>query len=279
MQRTGYSISKNNYSLPLQPTWPSPRRGSARRTLESKFSPYHNLSFGEDCGNKPRIKNVYNYNCEKNGKFKEISWLLNSGCTDYVVNDERKYEKFILLKNLIEVKLPDGKILKATKVNNIKTYFKNYYNEKLIDLKNVYFVKGINKSLLSVAKITRNNTIVYRNDNAKIYNKNKELVAEANKINDLYVIQSNTYKDFENNVNDVYVNSVKLSEKEKWHRALGHVNFQYLNKLVKDKLVEGLPDKLENNVMKCANCIQSKMANVPFENERSKTSEILVNSH
>ena len=47
---------------------------------------------------------------------------------------------------------------------------------------------------------THNNTIVYRNDNAKIYNKNKELVAEANKINDLYVMQRNTYKDFENDV-------------------------------------------------------------------------------
>ena len=35
-------------------------------------------------------------------------------------------------------------------------------------------------------------------------------------------MQSNIYKDFEN---DLYVNSVKLTEKEKWHRALGHVNF------------------------------------------------------
>ena len=89
-------------------------------------------------------------------------------------------------------------------------------------------------------------------------------------------MKSNVYKDFEN---DVYVNSVKLTEKEKWRRALGHVNFQYLNKLVKDKLLDSLPDKLKNNVMKCANCIQSKMANVPFENERSKTSEILELIH
>ena len=66
--------------------------------VESKLSPYHNLSFGEDCGNKNRIMNVYNYNCDKNGKFKEISWLLDSGCTDHVVNDERMYEKFIVLK-------------------------------------------------------------------------------------------------------------------------------------------------------------------------------------
>ena len=44
-------------------------------------------------------------------------------------------------------------------------------------------------------------------------------------------------------------------------------------------MIDDLPDKLENNVMKCANCIQSKMANVPFENERSKTSEILELIH
>ena len=84
--------------------------------------------------------------------------------------------------------------------------------------------------------------MVYRNDNAKIYNKNRELVAKANKINGLYVMKSNIYKDFENNV---YVNSVKLTEKGKWHRVLGHVNFQYLKKLVEDKLVDGLPDKLK----------------------------------
>ena len=116
--------------------------------LESKFSPYHNQSFGKDCDNKIGKTNVYNYSCEKSGKFKEISGLLDSGCTDHVVKDERMYEKFIVLKNPIEVKLPDGKNLKATKVGNIKTYFKNYHKEKLIDLKNVYFVKGINKNLL-----------------------------------------------------------------------------------------------------------------------------------
>ena len=109
--------------------------------IESKFSPWHNLSFSENCDNKPRIKNFYKYNCEKNGKFKEISWLLDSGCTDHVVNDERMYEKFIVLKNPIEVKLPDGKNLKATKVGNIKIYLKNYHNKKLIDLKKRLFCK------------------------------------------------------------------------------------------------------------------------------------------
>lgn len=52
-----------------------------------------------------------------------------------------------------------------------------------------------------------------------------------------------------------------------------------MNKLVKDKLGEGLPEELENNVKKCANCNQSKMANVPFENERTQSKEILELIH
>lgn len=53
----------------------------------------------------------------------------------------------------------------------------------------------------------------------------------------------------------IYTNVTKLTDKEKWHRALGHVNFQYLDEIVKNKLLDGLPEKLENKKMKCANCI------------------------
>lgn len=77
----------------------------------------------------------------------------------------------------------------------------------------------------------------------------------------------------------MHINTAKLTDKEKWHRALGHVNFQYLNKLINNKLVKGLPDKIESTEMKCSNCIQSKMSNVPFENNRTKTTEILELIH
>ena len=79
--------------------------------------------------------------------------------------------------------------------------------------------------------------------------------------------------------NNVYVNTVKLTDKEKWQWALGHINFQYLNKLVNEKLVEDLPEKLENNGMQCANCIHSKTANVPFENKRTRATEALELIH
>ena len=38
------------------------------------------------------------------------------------------------LKNPIDVKLPDGKKLKATKLGNVKTYFENYHIKKKVQI-------------------------------------------------------------------------------------------------------------------------------------------------
>lgn len=224
----------------------------------------------------PRINQVEKFECNNvDRSFNEIDWLLDSGCTDHIIKNDKYFCNFLCLKNPIDVKLPDGKKLKATKLGTVKTYFKNYYNEVEVNLKNVYFVEGIRQNLLSFSKITEGNTIVAKEQTAKIYNKNRKLIAVADKVNGLYTMKSFLY----NNDKCVYANVIKLTDKEKWHRALGHVNFQYLNKLVNDKLLDGLPDKLEKNIMKCANCIQSKMANVPFDNKRTESREILELIH
>jgi hypothetical protein len=70
-----------------------------------------------------------------------------------------------------------------------------------------------------------------------------------------------------------------MTLKEKWHRTLGHVNFNYLNTLCKNKLLDGIPEELESEYMKCKICIENKMNNRPFENNRSKAQNILEIVH
>ena len=65
-----------------------------------------------------------------------------------------------------------------------------------------------------------------------------------------------------------------MTQKEKFHRILGHANFNYLNMMSKNKLVEGLPENFEPIFLKCGTCLQYKMTNLPFNNNRSKSSEI-----
>ncbi|GJX23972.1 putative ribonuclease H-like domain-containing protein [Tanacetum coccineum] len=50
----------------------------------------------------------------------------------------------------------------------------------------------------------------------------------------------------------------KTDESNKWHRRLGHVNFKNLHKLVKGKLVRGLPLKIFQNDHTCIACQKGK---------------------
>ncbi len=107
-----------------------------------------------------------------------------------------------------------------------------------------------------MSKISKNCTIVAKKDDAKIYDtETRKLITVAKKFNDLYYVNSilnnrnnvsNNESSLSNNENEAFVNSVKLTEKERWHRNLGHVNFNYLNKIVKNKLLDGSPEKIEN---------------------------------
>ena len=55
---------------------------------------------------------------------------------------------------------------------------------------------------------------------------------------------------------------------------LGHVNFGYLNILSQNNLVEGLPSNLESEYLKCDTCVQNKMTNTSFENNKHRARDI-----
>ena len=67
--------------------------------------------------------------------------MLGPHCIDF-----KFFEKLVNWENHVDVELPDSKILKATNIGNVKTYFKTYDNENEIDVKNVYYVKDIGKN-------------------------------------------------------------------------------------------------------------------------------------
>ncbi|GJY37201.1 putative ribonuclease H-like domain-containing protein [Tanacetum coccineum] len=54
------------------------------------------------------------------------------------------------------------------------------------------------------------------------------------------------------------VTKATLDESMLWHRRLGHINFETINKLVKDTLVRGLPSKHFENDQTCVACLKGK---------------------
>lgn len=119
-----------------------------------------------------------------------IVWLLDSGCSNHIFNDESYFENFTLLNKPIEVKLGDGKKLLATKLGNVRSSFKVEDRFISVDIQNVLFVKGMGSNLLSSGRITENNTIVEFGNVAEIFNFTRELIAIAHKRNNLYWLVS-----------------------------------------------------------------------------------------
>lgn len=210
---------------------------------------------------------------------KQITFLLDSGCTRHIVNDDIYFHESIELIKSTTVYLGDGRPLLATKVGTIIVNFIVNNELSTVIIPNVFYVKNMKSNLLSYGKINRKNKISSDEGLTEIYCKiNKRIIAIAKqRDDDLYELIGNV------NIhkNQIAANLIKndMSLKEKWHRKLGHVNFNYLDTLCKNKLADGLPNELESVQMKCEICIKSKMNNIPFENNRAKATEILELVH
>ena len=211
---------------------------------------------------------------ERNNCTREIEWVLDSGCSDHIINNINYYYNYIDLKDLVDVKVGDGRILKATKIGVFVHYFTVYNELKLNTMRNVFFVEKMDKSLISFSKVTMMNKIVSIDNISKIYSKsNNELNGIAFKTNNIYKMYS-IIKSQEVHMSEQM--TCNYTQKEKYHKLLGHVNFNYLDILCTNKLVNGMPNELENEYLKCGTCVQNKTHNIKFENNRHKSKEMLV---
>jgi len=73
------------------------------------------------------VKEIKNSQAEINvSKNLKVEWILDSRCTDHIINNESYFTNYVCLKNPINVKVGDGRSVQATKVGNIQTYFLTY---------------------------------------------------------------------------------------------------------------------------------------------------------
>ena len=91
--------------------------------------------------------------CENDKSTKgQIEWVLDSGCTDHIINSDDYFDSCETLNKPVKVKIGDGTILEATKIGN-KVYFLVYGKRSEVTLTNVFYVKEMKANLLSYSKI------------------------------------------------------------------------------------------------------------------------------
>ena len=65
----------------------------------------------------------------------------------------------------------DGRTLRATSVGNINAKFVTNYNETEIELEDVFYVKEMDKNLMSFGKVTGKAKIISVRSTSKIYSR------------------------------------------------------------------------------------------------------------
>ena len=117
-------------------------------------------------------------------------WLLDSGCTDHIINDVNYFDKSIDLKEPVNIYLGDNRSIKTTKVGNVISYFEVFGKQNKINMSKVFYAKEMSANLINLGKLTDNkNTVTSKENIAKVIDEDNKLTALAFK-------ESGTYRIF-----------------------------------------------------------------------------------
>nr|GEZ71065.1 putative ribonuclease H-like domain-containing protein [Tanacetum cinerariifolium] len=132
-----------------------------------------------------------------------------------------------------------------------------------LEFENVYFVKDLKYNLFSVSQICDNkNSVLFIDLECIVLGRDSKLLDDANILlrtprqHNMYYIDLNSivpHRDL-----TCLVAKASADEYILWHRRLGHLNFNTMNKLVRHNLVRGLPTKCFENDHTCTACLKQK---------------------
>jgi len=158
----------------------------------------------------------------KNGD-ETITWCLDSGASDHLVNTDAYFTQFDKLHSPIVIGVAKaGQDLKAFKKGQFEVFVEN--TKKKIVIKNVLFVPNLRKNLLSASAITNGGLSIQLNhDEAVVYGKNG-LLFKGFKRGKLYEVEFKLI---------TKLNAYSICNNEQnmlWHRRYGHLGSESMFK-------------------------------------------------
>nr|GFA15501.1 putative ribonuclease H-like domain-containing protein [Tanacetum cinerariifolium]GFA15525.1 putative ribonuclease H-like domain-containing protein [Tanacetum cinerariifolium] len=132
-----------------------------------------------------------------------------------------------------------------------------------LEFENVYFVKDLKYNLFSVLQICDSkNSVLFIDSECIVLGRNFKLLDDNNVLlrtprqHNMYSINLNNivpHKDL-----TCLVAKASADEYMLWHMRLDHLKFKTMNRLVRHKLVRGLPSKCFENNHSCTACLKGK---------------------
>jgi hypothetical protein len=157
-------------------------------------------------------------------------------------------EKYESLEGL-QVTIADGRDVVAKGKGNIRI-------ESLVDGKwtpgmiyGALYVPEFGRNLLSVKEMTRHGLTVSFSKTGALIKKKGTVKAVATLEKGLFIMEMRAGKSTANTRDNIGITT--------WHERMGHINYKYLNEMIKNKTATGLTLKEENKTERnfCEDCI------------------------
>ena len=191
-------------------------------------------------------------------------WFIDSAATKHMTNDRSILENFVEYQQPKNIYLGDSTVIHALGEGKVRLPTVNSSHEVIhdvvLDLHKVLFVPKLTENLLSVpAMALMGAEIRFDKDKCLILKNSKEFVI-GHLLSDMYKLYT---------VNTIEYAQVSKTDSARslkvWHCRLGHLNFTYVNQLVKKEMVDGLNCDVETQPQKeCEACILGKRQKKPF---------------
>nr|GEU84292.1 putative ribonuclease H-like domain-containing protein [Tanacetum cinerariifolium] len=132
-----------------------------------------------------------------------------------------------------------------------------------LDFDDVYFVKELKFNLLSVSQMCdKKNSVLFTDTECLVLSLDfkpsdeSEVLLRVPRENNMYNVNLKNIVPY-GDLTCLFAKAT-INESNLWHRRLGHINFEIINKFVKDNLVKGLPTKDFENDNTCLACMKGK---------------------
>ena len=203
----------------------------------------------------------FNIERERNQKTvsdKDITFCVDSGCTDHLVNQKECFSNLVMLKESIKIAVAkDKNYLEAVGIGDIEALSQIDDKDIKCKIKGVLYVPNLRRNLLSVKKLEISEIkTIFENGQVKLV-KNERLIGIGYRSN-LYVI---TFKLIKNECLNV---ECENETARLWHRRYGHIGYSNLNKLISNRMVEGIHNVHLKGKEICEDCLNGKMTRTSF---------------
>lgn len=188
----------------------------------------------------------------------ELKFVMDSGATDYMVNDKSYFDEMNGIKPISIAVAKDGAKLISRERGNISVKTIHMHDSPSRTIKNVLYVEDLKCNLMSVARLCDKGYEVTFNKNGAMVSKNGETVFVASRNGMLYEVIFQVEK-------KVFAGIADENSQNLWHSRLCHLNVYDMKKLITNEMVNGLEKFVVNTSEKfCEPCVVGKQCRLPF---------------